>query len=162
MGSLSFAKIHLNYDFLFPCLILGGITLFLIAMLKNVRIKKVIAVVFALIFIVSFINEYKEKLTTHKVNCFSENCYIVSFKDKGVLVGLSGDYYIYENICDYIERTGVEIEAVLPDDNAEYLNLNYAEYELGARIIEGDCRVSLYGVTEIIKKDGVVTVINND
>lgn len=158
MGSLSFAKIHLDYDFLFPCLILGGIALFLISMLKSVRIKKVIAIVFALIFTVSFISEYKEKLTTHKVNYFSDNCYIVSVKDKGVVVGLSGDYYVYENICDYIERTGVKIEAVLPDENAEYLNINYAEYELGAEIIEEDCRISLYGIVEVSRKDGNISI----
>lgn len=158
MGSLSFAKIHLDYDFLFPCLILGGIALFLIAMLKSVKMKKVIAVVFALVFTLSFIGEYKEKLTTHKVEYLSENCYIVSVKDKGVVVGLSGDYYIYENICDYIERTGVKIEAVLPDENAEYLNINYAEYELGAEILDEDCRISLYGIVEVSRKDGNISI----
>ena len=109
-----------------------------------------------LIFTVCFISEYREKLTQHKVEYFSDNCYLVSVKDKGVLVGLSGDYYIYENICDHIERTGIKIEAVLPDNDAEYLNLNYAEYELGASIIENDCRISLYGAVEIERKDGNV------
>ena len=113
----------------------------------------------ALTFTVQFSAEYALHLTAHRINYFSdENCYLISVRDKGVLVGFSGDYYLYENIRDHIERTGVKIEAVLPDENAEYLNLNYAEYELGASIIEGDCKVSLYGVVDIIKKDGVVTV----
>lgn len=155
-GSRSFAKIHLDYDFLFPCLILGGVVIFLLSVLKSERIKKLMAAAFVLIFTVCFISEYREKLTRHKVEYFSDNCYLVSVKDKGVLVGLSGDYYIYENICDHIERTGIKIEAVLPDADAEYLNLNYAEYELGASIIENDCRISLYGAVEIERKDGNV------
>lgn len=159
MGSLSFAKIHLDYNFLFPFLILCGIGLFLIAMLKSRKLKKLIAIALVLIFTVQFSAEYALHLTAHRINYFSdENCYLVSVRDRGVLVGFSGDYYLYENIRDHTERTGVKIEAVLPDENAEYLNLNYAEYELGASIIEGDCKVSLYGVVDIIKKDGVVTV----
>ncbi len=161
MGSRSFAKIHLDYNFLFPYLILCGIGVYLIAMLKRRKLKKLIAVALALIFAVQFFYEYALHLTAHRINYFSdEGCYLVSVRDKGVLVGFSGDYYLYGSIRDHIERTGVKIEAVLPDENAEYLNLNYAEYELGASIIEGDCKVSLYGVAEIIKKDGVVTVAN--
>ena len=158
MGTRSYSKIHLDYDFLFPCLILGGVALFSIAMLKSKRAKKLIAVVFAVIFTFSFISEYNKKQTMHKLQYFSDNCYIVSVKDKGVLIGFTGDYYLYESICDHIERTGVKIEAVLPDDDAEYLNLNYAEYELGARIIEGDCRISLYCIAEVEQKDGNISV----
>lgn len=161
MGSLRFAKIHLDYDFFFPYLILCGTGLFLIAMLKRRKPKKIIAIALALVFAVQFSAEYVRHLTTHRINYFSdEGCYLVSVRDKGVLVGFSGDYYLYESICDHIERTGVKIEAVLPDENAEYLNLNYAEHELSARIIEGDCRISLYGVVDIEKKDGKVTVSN--
>lgn len=162
MGSLRFAKIHLDYNFLFPFLIFAGFCLFLIATVKSKRFKQVIAIALVLIFTIQFTTEYVLHLTSHRINHFSDSCYIVTVRDKGVLVGFSGDYYLYESICDHIERTGVKIEAVLPDENAEYLNLNYAEYELGAKIIEGDCKVSLYGVTEIIKKDGVVTVTNKD
>lgn len=161
MGSLRFAKIHLDYDFFFPYLILCGTGLFLIAMLKRRKPKKIIAIALALVFAVQFSAEYVRHLTTHRINYFSdEGCYLVSVRDKGVLVGFSGDYYLYESICDHIERTGVKIEAVLPDENAEYLNLNYAEHELSARIIEGDCRIILYGVVDIEKKDGTVTVSN--
>lgn len=158
MGTRSYSKIHLDYDFLFPSLILGGVALFSIAMLKSKKAKKLIAVVFSVIFTFSFTSEYNKKLTTHRVLYFSDNCYLVSVKDKGVLIGFTGDYYLYESICDHIERTGVKIEAVLPDDDAEYLNLNYAEYELGARIIEGDCRISLYGIAEVEQKDGNISV----
>ena len=161
MGSRSFAKIHLDYNFLLPFLILCGIGLYFIAMMKRKRLKKFIAIVLSAVFAVQFSAEYLLHLNTHKINHFSdEGCYLVSVRDKGVLVGFSGDYYLYESIRDHIERTGVKIEAVLPNENAEYLNLNYAEYELGARIIEGDCKVSLYGVADIIKKDGIVTVMN--
>ena len=161
MGSRSFAKIHLDYNFLLPFLILCGIGLYFIAMMKRKRLKKFIAIVLSAVFAVQFSAEYLLHLNTYKINHFSdEGCYLVSVRDKGVLVGFSGDYYLYESIRDHIERTGVKIEAVLPNENAEYLNLNYAEYELGARIIEGDCKVSLYGVADIIKKDGIVTVMN--
>ena len=158
MGSLSFAKIHLDYNFLFPFLIFAGFCLFLIAMVKSKRFKQVTAIALVLIFTVQFTTEYVLHLTTYRINHFSDSCYIVTVRDKGVIVGLSGDYYIYENILDHIERTGVKIEAVLPDENAEYLNLNYAEHELFARIIEGDCKISLYGVVDIIKDNGKVAV----
>ncbi len=160
MGSLSFSKIYLDYNFLLPFLVVCGVGVFVIAIIKSVRVKKIIAVSLSLIFAVSFITEYTIHLKSPKVEYFAEgeNCYIVSVRDRGVLVGFSGDYYLYENILDYIERTGVKIEAVLPDENAEYLNLNYAEYELGARIIEDDCRINLYGVVEIGRKDGNIFV----
>lgn len=160
MGSLSFSKIHLDYNFLFPFLILCGVGVFVIGMIKSARIKKLIAVSLSLIFAVCFATEYTVHLKSPKVEYFSEgeSCYIVSVRDRGVLAGFSGDYYLYESILDYIERTGVKIEAVLPDENAEYLNLNYAEYELGARIIEDDCRINLYGVVEIGRKDGNIFV----
>ena len=127
-------------------------------MVKSKRFKQVTAIALVLIFTVQFTTEYVLHLTTYRINHFSDSCYIVTVRDKGVIVGLSGDYYIYENILDHIERTGVKIEAVLPDENAEYLNLNYAEHELFARIIEGDCKISLYGVVDIIKDNGKVAV----
>ena len=160
MGSLGFSKIHLDYNFLFPFFILCGVGIFLIAMIKSARIKKLIAVSLSLVFAVCFATEYTVHLKSPKVQYFSEgeNCCIVSVRDRGVLVGFSGDYYLYENILDYIERTGVKIEAVLPNSEAEYLNLNYAEYELHARIVENDCRINLYGVVEVERKNGNISV----
>jgi hypothetical protein len=160
MGSLSFAKIHLDYNFLFPFLIFAGVGLFIIAMSKSKRNKKILAVLIAAVFALQFTTEYILHLNTYKIKRFDGEgiCQIIYARDKGVIIGFSGDYYIYENVLDHIERTGIKIEAVLPDENAEYLNLNYAENELGAKIIEGDCKISLYGVVDIVKKDGEVTV----
>ena len=160
MGSLSFAKIYLNYDFLFPFLIICGIFLFLCGMVRKKNFRILTVFILSLVFTTCFTTEYLRKLTTYKVTDFSNDgtCYMVSVRDKGVVIGFSGNYYLYDNILDFTERTDIKIEAVLPDDNAEYLNLNYAEYELNARIIEGDCRISLYGVCEIQKKNGVITI----
>ena len=162
MGSLSFAKIHLDYNFLFPFLIFAGVGLFIIAMTKSKCLKKATVILLALVFAVQFTAEYILHLNTYKIKSFDGEgtCQIVYVRDKGVIIGLSGDYYIYENILDHIERTGIKIEAVLPDESTEYLNLNYAGNELGARIIEGDCKISLYGVVDIVKKDGNITVSN--
>lgn len=162
MGSLSFAKIHLNYDFLFPFLIFCGFGVFLCLVVKGKTVRKLVAAVISLTFVICFTSEYIRSFSTYKITDFSSGgtCYVVSVRNKGVVVGLSGDYYVYDNILDFAERTGVKIEAVLPDENAEYLNLNYAEYELGAKIIEGDCRISLYGVAEIVKQGDTVSVLN--
>ena len=160
MGSLNFAKIYLNYDFLFPFSILCTVGISLCLVIKSKKYKKCIATALSLIFVLCFSYEYVHKLGAYEITDFSSDgtCYIVSVRNKGVVVGFSGNYYIYDNILDFTEKTGVEIEAVLPDDNAEYLKLNYAEYELGAEIIEGDCSISLYGVCEIQKKNGVVSI----
>jgi competence protein ComEC len=104
MGSLSFAKIHLDYNFLFPFLIFAGVGLFLIAMVKSKCFKQVTAIALVLIFTIQFTTEYVLHLTTHRINHFSDSCYIVTVRGKGVIIGLSGDYYIYENVVDYIER----------------------------------------------------------
>ena len=160
MGALSFAKIYLNYDFLFSFSILCSVGIFLCFIIKRKTFRKLIAAFLSVIFLLCFSYEYTQKFGAYEITDLSSDgtCYIVSVRNKGVAVGFSGDYYLYDSILDFTERTGIQIEAVLPDDNAEYLNLNYAEYELGAEIVEGDCRITLYSIAEIEKKNGVVNI----
>lgn len=165
MGSLPFAKVNLDFDFMQYWLVFSGVSVFIMVLLRKRKFnfKLALSSVLVVTFAVCCCIESRVNYGSYKIISFSsdETCFLVSCYGRGVIIGVGDDYYFENNVLDEVERTGVTIDAIIPGENADSLTLSYLKETLGAKVIETDCKISLFGVVDIIKVGETVTARGN-
>ncbi len=116
--------------------------------------------------LLSFACQIRESLTQYKftaVKTDSACSYIISMNGRGILVGMSDDYYFDKNLSDTLSKENITLDAFVFTENTDKNEAGYILKKYGIEHClssQGDS-AALFGKVRVVKKKGFVTVEGN-
>ncbi len=163
MGSLPFARISLHYDFLKWWTVLFSVILFLWVIFgkRGKKLRPVLVFILALCFSLGITFETALNHGSYTITNAGEESVLISSNSRGVLVGVSGEYYSENNIIDILERKNIKLDIIIPCENSDRLIVSYLAHKYDAQIIENDCEITIFNNVKIKKSNETIEAYGN-
>lgn len=167
-SALPFAYLPANEEYIIGWAVFLFLILLSLYLLirKNLTIGKISTAFVIVAILLSFGGQINASLSQYQIAAISgedSSSYIVSMNGRGVLIGISEDYYFESNLAERVEELGIRFDALVCFDDTDEYEAGYvcAKYDIKSVIINSGERVVLFGQVTVENRGSYIIVEGN-